>query len=49
MPRFFEGLKPFVNEDERQQHNIYSFKILDLDRDGILNVINLMTLYKGFP
>lgn len=34
MPQFFEGLKPYCNEDERQQHNITSFKILDSDKDG---------------
>lgn len=49
MQRFFQGLVPYVNDDDRQKHNQTSFKILDIDNDNILNVINLMTLFKNLP
>lgn len=36
-------------DEERQRHNQTSFKILDIDRDGVLNIINLMHLFKKLP
>lgn len=46
MSRFFEGLKPYYVDDERQKHNLTTFRILDIDGDNQLNVMNLMTLYR---
>lgn len=47
MQRFFEGLKPYTNDEERVRHAKTTFKILDLDNDGVLNVINLLHLHKN--
>lgn len=46
--KFFEGLKPYVTE-ERYLHSETSFKILDIDRDGKLNIVNLLQLFKNVP
>jgi hypothetical protein len=49
LQKFAEGLKPYTNDDERVRHAKTSFKILDLDNDGVLNVINLLHLHKHIP
>ena len=36
---------PYVKDDDKAAHNETSFKILDIDRDGFMNVINLMTIF----
>lgn len=49
LARFVDGLKPYVIDEERQKHNQTSFKILDIDRDRVLNIINLLHLFKKLP
>lgn len=49
MQRFFEGLKPYTVDEERQRHAQTTFRILDIDHDGTLNVINLLHLYTKIP
>lgn len=48
MKRFYEGLAPFAYEDNKQAQQKLAFSILDMDRDGCLNIINLLHLYKHF-
>ena len=49
MHRFFEGLKPYTQDEEKWKHSNTTFKILDIDRDGLLNVINLVHIFKNLP
>jgi Ca2+-binding EF-hand superfamily protein len=49
LAKFVAGLKPFIADDERQKHNIYAFRILDIDQDNQLNIINLLHLFKNLP
>lgn len=49
LARFVTGLKPFIGDDDRQKHNQNAFKILDIDQDGLLNIINLLHLFKNLP
>lgn len=43
--RYLECLYPLFNNDNRQNHNKVAFKILDIDNDGQLNIMNLMHLH----
>jgi hypothetical protein len=43
--RYLECLYPLWNNDNRQNHNKIAFKILDIDNDNQLNIINLMHLH----
>lgn len=45
LAKFIEGLKPYLSEDDKQKHCQASFSILDIDRDGQLNVLNLLYLF----
>ena len=45
--RFLECLYPLWNLENRFNHNKIIFQILDLDRDGGLNIINLLHLQKN--
>ena len=45
---FFHRLKPFVLE-ERYVHSETSFKVLDIDNDGKLNVLNLLQMFQNVP
>jgi len=47
--KFFDKLKAFVLDEDKQAQAKLAFKILDLDRDGLLNIINLLHLYKNIP
>jgi len=42
---FIEHLLPFRGEDKAKQHRL-CFKILDLDHDKALNILNLLHLHK---
>lgn len=42
--RFMECLFPLFNEGNRQNHNKIAFKILDIDNDNSLNILNLLHL-----
>ena len=42
--RFMECLFPLFNEGNRQNHNKIAFKILDIDNDNSLNIMNLLHL-----
>ena len=44
--RFLECISPFYDMDNRMQFNKFAFKILDIDRDNNLNIINLLHLQK---
>lgn len=46
---FCESLKVFVLDEDRSKQLKTCFKILDLDRDNKLNIINLLHLYKNIP
>ena len=43
--RFLECLYPLYNNDNRQNHNKIAFKILAIDNDGQLNILNLVHLH----
>ena len=45
---FVEGLRPYAGE-ERLLQNQSSFRILDLDQDRELNILNLLHLFKNLP
>ena len=47
LKRFLECLFPLWNMENRFNHNKIIFQILDLDRDGGLNIINLLHLQKN--
>jgi Ca2+-binding EF-hand superfamily protein len=47
--KFFDGLVPFTNDQDKQIHNLTAFRILDFDRDGYLNVVNLFMIFKNIP
>lgn len=49
LAKFFESLKSFVLDEDKQSQAKIAFKILDLDRDGLLNILNLLHLYKNIP
>lgn len=49
LSKFVQGLKIFVLDEEKQNQQKTCFKILDIDRDGVLNIINLAYLQKGIP
>jgi len=42
--RFIESLYPLYDNENRLNHNKIAFKILDVDRDNALNIINLLDL-----
>ena len=46
---FIKGLKVFVLDEDKVLQQRTCFNILDIDRDGALNIINLMHLYKNSP
>ena len=43
--RYLECLYPLFNNDNRQNHNKVAFKILDIDNDNCLNILNLTHLH----
>ena len=49
MQKFFEGFKAYTQDEERALHNQTTFRILDFDKDGFLNVINLCHLLQNIP
>ena len=42
--RFLECFYPLFNQENRQNHNKIAFKILDMDNDNSLNILNLLHL-----
>jgi hypothetical protein len=40
--RYLECLYPLFNNDNRQNYNKVAFKILDIDNDNCLNILNLV-------
>jgi hypothetical protein len=42
--RYLEVLYPICNGENRMNHNKIVFNLLDLDLDGGLNILNLLTL-----
>jgi hypothetical protein len=49
LARFFDGLRPFCQEEDKSIYNRCAFSILDIDRDGELNVFNLIYLFRNLP
>jgi len=47
LAKFFEKLRTFVLDEDKQAQAKVAFNILDLDRDGLLNILNLLHLYKN--
>jgi hypothetical protein len=47
--RFIDSLYPLFDNDSRLHHNKIAFRILDIDRDNQLNIINLLDLQKNIP
>jgi hypothetical protein len=43
--RYLECLYPLFNNENRQNHNKIAFKILDIDNDNQLNILNLLHLH----
>jgi hypothetical protein len=39
----------FYKDEDRLLHLKLSFKLIDIDRDGTLNILNLLHLYKNIP
>jgi hypothetical protein len=46
---FIDRLFPLFDNDSRLHHNKIAFRILDVDRDNQLNIINLLDLQKNIP
>ena len=46
--RYLEVLYPICSGENRMNHNKIVFNLLDLDLDGGLNILNLLTLQKNF-
>eukprot|EP00347_Sterkiella_histriomuscorum_P024203 403331953 len=49
LSRFITVLQPLKNDDMSFSHAKFVFKLLDLDRDEELNILNLLTLYQNIP
>ena len=47
--RFLQALYPMQDPDNRLNYNKIPFKILDMDRDGTLNILNILHLIKNIP
>ena len=47
MSRLIQEFLPLIREDLNGAHNKVAFKIYDIDRDGQLNILNLMHLYQN--
>jgi len=45
--RFLECLYPIYNLENRFNHNKIAFLIMDIDRDNVLNIVNLLHLQKN--
>jgi Ca2+-binding EF-hand superfamily protein len=39
----------FYHDDDKIMQQKLSFKLLDIDRDGQLNILNLLHLHKNLP
>ena len=48
MSRMIECLDILASNDVNSSHNKMAFALYDLDRDGCLNILNLVTLQKNF-
>ena len=48
LARFLECLYPLYDDANRMNQNKIAFKIMDIDRDNSLNIINLLHLQKNF-
>ena len=44
--KFLECMYPLIDPDNRFSYNKIAFRILDIDRDQGLNILNLMQLQK---
>ena len=44
---FIESLMPFLFEENKQKQLKLSYDILDIDRDGLLNILNILHLNKN--
>ena len=49
MMTWFRYFAPFYRDEDRLLHLKLSFKLIDIDRDGYLNILNLLHLYKNVP
>ena len=49
LTRFISGLKYFLLDEDKHNQSRACFQILDIDRDGVLNIVNLLHLYKNIP
>lgn len=49
LAQFYNGLKPYTQDENRKEHHKASFSLLDTDRDNRLNIINLTCLFRNLP
>jgi Ca2+-binding EF-hand superfamily protein len=45
--KFLECLYPLFDMEKRLQHNKICFQIFDVDRDGSMNILNIIDLVKN--
>ena len=45
--KFIESLMPLYNSEHRLNFNRLAFRILDFDRDNVLNVLNILHMWKN--
>ena len=46
---WFKFFGSFADDDDRLTQQQLCFDVLDIDRDGLLNILNLLHLYKNLP
>ena len=44
LARFVEALYPLFDNENRLHHNKIAFNLMDMDRDNVLNIMNLLHL-----
>lgn len=49
LSKIIQVLQPLHKEEKNLSHNEVAFQILDIDRDGTLNILNLLLLQKHIP
>ncbi len=49
LPKFFAFFAQFYNPDDKIKQLKLIFKLIDIDNDGVLNILNLLHVYKNIP
>jgi Ca2+-binding EF-hand superfamily protein len=49
LPTFFAFFAQFYNNDDKIKQLKLIFKLVDIDNDGVLNILNLLHVYKNIP